>query len=116
MAIQSLCARYCSSIDVVCIMLCHISESGIVRYYFKCFFSHNQKPSEKYVEPIAEEGAPNYEQKRWEEDHVRKGEMHFGARDAKQRHKVCLFVCMFVCFLLHFNETYLISILFTPYH
>lgn len=54
------------------------------RYYIP---RDDEKPSDRYVEPTAEEGAPNSEQKRWEEERVRKGAMHFGAKDAKQRHK-----------------------------
>nr|XP_054769577.1 pre-mRNA-splicing factor ATP-dependent RNA helicase DHX16-like [Lytechinus pictus] len=54
------------------------------RYYMP---KDDEKQSERYVEPVGEEGAANYEQKRWEDEHVRKGEMHFGAKDAKQRHK-----------------------------
>ena len=46
-----------------------------------------QKPSDKYIEPIDEEMGPLSEQKRWEEEHVKKGSMHFGARDAKKKHK-----------------------------
>ena len=44
------------------------------------------KPSEKYEEDEVDKG-PNYEQKRWEEDHVGAALMRFGARDAKQKAK-----------------------------
>lgn len=44
------------------------------------------KPSEKYEEDEFEKG-PNYEQKRWEEEHVGAALMRFGARDAKQKAK-----------------------------
>ncbi|XP_072176721.1 pre-mRNA-splicing factor ATP-dependent RNA helicase DHX16-like [Diadema setosum] len=54
------------------------------RYYMP---RDDEKPADKYVEPVGEEMAPNYEQKKWEEAHVRQGEMHFGAKDAKQKHK-----------------------------
>lgn len=42
------------------------------------------KPTEKYEEDDTEKG-PNYEQKRWEEDHVGAAIMRFGARDAKEK-------------------------------
>ncbi|CAC5424154.1 DHX16 [Mytilus coruscus] len=42
------------------------------------------KPTEKYEEDETEKG-PNYEQKRWEEDHVGAAIMRFGAKDAKEK-------------------------------
>lgn len=46
-----------------------------------------QKPDDKYVEDKTEKG-PNYEQKRWEEEHLSAAVMHFGAKDAKAKRKV----------------------------
>lgn len=51
------------------------------------FYNKIQKPNERYVEDPTEAG-PNAEQKRWEEEHLRKAMMHFGAEDAKARQKV----------------------------
>ena len=34
------------------------------------------------------EAGPNYEQKRWEEDHMNRALIHYGAKDAKARQKV----------------------------
>ncbi|XP_067933962.1 pre-mRNA-splicing factor ATP-dependent RNA helicase DHX16-like [Watersipora subatra] len=46
----------------------------------------DKKPNERYVEDPSEAG-PNYEQKRWEEEHLSSAIMHFGAKDAKAKHK-----------------------------
>ncbi|XP_070581669.1 pre-mRNA-splicing factor ATP-dependent RNA helicase DHX16-like [Ptychodera flava] len=54
------------------------------RYYMP---KDNVKPSDRYVEPTAEELGPNAEQKKWEEEHLRKGSMKFGAKDARRKHK-----------------------------
>lgn len=48
---------------------------------------HLQKPQERYVEDTKEKGG-NYEQKRWEEDHLSAAILHFGAKDSKERRKV----------------------------
>ena len=39
-----------------------------------------------YVEADEKEKAPNYEQKRWEEEHLQSATLKFGAKDAKKRH------------------------------
>ena len=39
-----------------------------------------------YVEADEKEKAPNYEQKRWEEEHLHSATLKFGAKDAKKRH------------------------------
>ncbi|XP_050406181.1 pre-mRNA-splicing factor ATP-dependent RNA helicase DHX16 isoform X1 [Patella vulgata] len=44
------------------------------------------KPEDKYVEDELERG--NYEQKRWEEDHLHAATLKFGAKDAKTKNKV----------------------------
>lgn len=54
------------------------------RYYMP---DEDEKPLEKYVEPTAEEQRPGFEQRQWEEEHVNKGVMKFGAKDAKKKHK-----------------------------
>ncbi|XP_048777576.1 pre-mRNA-splicing factor ATP-dependent RNA helicase DHX16-like [Ostrea edulis] len=53
------------------------------RYYMP---KDDVKVSEKYEEDFTEKG-PNYEQKRWEEEHVGAAIMKFGARDAKSKSK-----------------------------
>ena len=42
------------------------------------------------MEPLFDEMelAPRSEQQRWEEEHVKLGSLKFGAKDAKQKHKV----------------------------
>lgn len=45
-----------------------------------------QKPSERYVEDETERG-PNYEQRRWEDDHLHSAVHQFGAKDARQKAK-----------------------------
>ena len=74
--------------------------------------------NERYVEDATEKG-PNYEQKKWEEEHMHAAIMKFGARDAKQKRKVlcgeliCLIICaysyVFVSwnFCQYLNELYL---------
>ncbi|XP_077987074.1 pre-mRNA-splicing factor ATP-dependent RNA helicase DHX16-like [Glandiceps talaboti] len=54
------------------------------RYYMP---KDDVKPSDRYVEPTADEIGANYEQKKWEEEHLKKGSMKFGAKDAKRKHK-----------------------------
>ncbi|XP_002734191.1 pre-mRNA-splicing factor ATP-dependent RNA helicase DHX16-like [Saccoglossus kowalevskii] len=54
------------------------------RYYMP---KDDMKPSDRYVEPLEEELGPNSEQKRWEEEHVKKGSLKFGAKDAKRKNK-----------------------------
>ena len=39
-----------------------------------------------YVEADEKEKAPNYEQKRWEEEHLQSATLKFGAKDAKKKH------------------------------
>ncbi|XP_025112674.1 pre-mRNA-splicing factor ATP-dependent RNA helicase DHX16-like [Pomacea canaliculata] len=46
----------------------------------------DMKPQEKYVEDATEKG-PNYEQRRWEEEHLHAAMMKFGARDASEKSK-----------------------------
>ena len=53
------------------------------RYYLP---EDDVKPQEKYVEDATERG-PNYEQKRWEEEHFHAGTLRFGARDASEKSK-----------------------------
>lgn len=49
----------------------------------------NQKPA-KYDDATVEELGPNYEQKKWEEDKLGYAVMKFGAKNAKDKSKVCL--------------------------
>ncbi|KAK7488061.1 hypothetical protein BaRGS_00020652 [Batillaria attramentaria] len=44
------------------------------------------KPQDKYVEDASERG-PNYEQRRWEEEHLHAASFHVGARDAAEKSK-----------------------------
>merc|ERR1719376_2056498 len=44
------------------------------------------KKVDKYGESDAKEQAPNYEQKKWEEEHMSAATLKFGAKDAKRRH------------------------------
>ncbi|XP_070177312.1 pre-mRNA-splicing factor ATP-dependent RNA helicase DHX16-like isoform X2 [Littorina saxatilis] len=44
------------------------------------------KPQEKYVEDAKEIG-PNFEQRRWEDEHFHAGTLRFGARDAREKSK-----------------------------
>ena len=48
----------------------------------------DQKGNEtnRYVEVDELEKAPNYEQRKWEEEHLHSAQLSFGAKDAKQRH------------------------------
>lgn len=64
------------------------------------------KPSKYDDEVIIEELGPNYEQKQWEEDKLGQAKMKFGAKDAKTKNKVPLFLIkltklyiIFCCFL-----------------
>lgn len=51
------------------------------------FLSTSQKIPDRYEEPQTEDHlAPRDEQRRWEEDHIGAAALHFGARDANQRH------------------------------
>jgi pre-mRNA-splicing factor ATP-dependent RNA helicase DHX16 len=43
--------------------------------------------TDQFVEADELEKQPNYEQKRWEEEHLHSAILKFGAKDAKQRHK-----------------------------
>jgi len=45
------------------------------------------KELEKYEEVDEKEKAPNYEQKKWEEEHLFSAQLRFGAKDAKERYK-----------------------------
>ncbi|XP_074655901.1 pre-mRNA-splicing factor ATP-dependent RNA helicase DHX16-like isoform X2 [Tubulanus polymorphus] len=45
-----------------------------------------EKSSDLYIEDESEKG-PNYEQKKWEDEHLNKAVMKFGARDAKEKNK-----------------------------
>jgi pre-mRNA-splicing factor ATP-dependent RNA helicase DHX16 len=42
---------------------------------------------DKYVEVDEKERVPNYEQRKWEEEHLHSAQFKFGARDAKARHE-----------------------------
>ena len=53
------------------------------RYYLP---KDDVKPQEKYVEDATERG-PNYEQRRWEDEHFNAGTLRFGARDAREKSK-----------------------------
>ncbi|XP_071097598.1 pre-mRNA-splicing factor ATP-dependent RNA helicase DHX16-like [Haliotis cracherodii] len=53
------------------------------RYYMP---KDDVKPQDKYVEDVTERG-PNYEQSRWEEDHLSTALLKFGAKDAKSKKK-----------------------------
>ncbi|KAK3088261.1 hypothetical protein FSP39_016720 [Pinctada imbricata] len=53
------------------------------RYYMP---KDDVKPTEKYEEDPVEKGV-NYEQKKWEEEHVGAAIMRFGAKDAKKKNK-----------------------------
>ena len=53
------------------------------------------KPQDKYIEDKQEKG-PNFEQRRWEEDHLNAALHHFGARDAKDK-KVPLLKIIIIC-------------------
>ena len=44
------------------------------------------KEVDRYGEMDEKEHAPNYEQKKWEEEHMSSATLHFGAKDARQRH------------------------------
>ncbi|XP_033123605.1 pre-mRNA-splicing factor ATP-dependent RNA helicase DHX16-like [Anneissia japonica] len=44
------------------------------------------KPQERYVEPKGDEKVAGYEQKKWEEEQMKMGQMSFGAKDAKKKH------------------------------
>ncbi len=44
------------------------------------------KETEQFVEADELEKQPNYEQKRWEEEHLHSAQFKFGAKDAKARH------------------------------
>ncbi|KAF7235610.1 Pre-mRNA-splicing factor ATP-dependent RNA helicase DHX16 [Varanus komodoensis] len=49
--------------------------------------SRSKKIPDRYEEPKTEDHlAPRDEQRRWEEDHIGAAALHFGARDAGQRH------------------------------
>lgn len=50
----------------------------------------NQKPAKYDDDLTVEELGPNYEQKKWEEDKLGYAVMKFGAKDAKDKSKVCL--------------------------
>ena len=47
------------------------------------------------------EAGPNYEQKRWEEDHMNRALIHYGAKDAKAKQKVSKFI--YSCIVMLFN-------------
>ena len=42
--------------------------------------------NDRYVEVDEKEKAPNYEQRKWEEEHLHSAQLKFGAKDAKERH------------------------------
>ena len=42
--------------------------------------------NDRYVEIDDKEKAPNYEQRKWEEEHLHSAQLKFGAKDAKERH------------------------------
>ena len=44
------------------------------------------KENDRYVEIDEKEKAPNYEQRKWEEEHLHSAQLKFGAKDAKERH------------------------------
>ena len=44
------------------------------------------KETDRYVEVDENEKAPNYEQRKWEEEHLHSAQLKFGAKDAKERH------------------------------
>ena len=41
------------------------------------------------------ERGPNYEQKQWEEDHLSAALLKFGAKDSKERRRVCIIPVLF---------------------
>lgn len=53
----------------------------IDRYYMP---KDDVKQQDKYVEDTTERGA-NYEQRRWEEEHLHAATLKFGARDAREK-------------------------------
>ncbi|XP_076455055.1 pre-mRNA-splicing factor ATP-dependent RNA helicase DHX16-like [Babylonia areolata] len=53
------------------------------RYYLP---KDDVKPQDKYMEDATERG-PNYEQRRWEEEHFHAGTLRFGAKDAGEKSK-----------------------------
>ena len=55
----------------------------IILYSFTIYIYTTKKPEEHYVEEELGKGT-NFEQKNWEEDHLNKAIMKFGAKDAKQ--------------------------------
>jgi pre-mRNA-splicing factor ATP-dependent RNA helicase DHX16 len=66
-----------------------------------------QEPSQ-YDEIIEEEKGPNYEQKKWEEDKLGYAQMRFGAKDAKQRNKVCTYKCFKLMNVVSHSSYYLL--------
>ena len=44
------------------------------------------KETDRYIEVDEKEKAPNYEQRKWEEEHLHSAQLKFGAKDAKERH------------------------------
>jgi len=45
------------------------------------------KETDQYVEADESEKVPNYEQKKWEEEHLQAATLKFGAKDAKRKHE-----------------------------
>jgi len=56
-----------------------------------------KEPPHRYIEDKTEAG-PNYEQKRWEEEHLHAALLKFGAKDAKSASKVLVLI-FFSCLL-----------------
>merc|ERR1719350_1533432 len=54
------------------------------RYYMP---DEKKKNQERWLEGDEKEKAPNYEQKKWEEEHLAQSQYRVGARDAKERRK-----------------------------
>ena len=54
------------------------------------FVFQKDKGKEKYVEDAKEKGT-NYEQKKWEEEHLHAAILKFGARDAKDKKMVRIY-------------------------
>lgn len=54
------------------------------RYYMP---DEKRKNQERWLEGDEKEKAPNYEQKKWEEEHLAQSQYRVGARDAKERRK-----------------------------
>lgn len=60
-----------------------------------CCVTTMQKEPQRYMEDKLESG-PNFEQKRWEEEHLHAALLKFGAKDAKSASKVLLLWHLFV--------------------